>query len=63
MSKEKSKMRTFEAETLALPSIKMVIGDVPVPNPPKKGLEVVQNWPGKSRSVVRLINHLDKKKE
>ena len=61
MAKKKKKTRKFESETIGLPSLQIVIGDVPVPDPSRKDIPVSQNWPGKSKTVVQLIDHLAKK--
>ncbi len=62
MTKKKKVSRKFEFDVIGMPSLKMVLGDVPVPDPLKENVVIVQNWQGKSKAVLQLIDYLDKKK-
>ena len=62
MTKKKNVSRKFESEVIGMPSLKMVLGEVPVPDPTKEKIVLIQNWQGKSKAVLQLIDYLDKKK-
>ncbi|NOY98572.1 MAG: hypothetical protein GXP40_05115 [Chloroflexi bacterium] len=59
---EPKQPRKFEAETLGLPPLKMVLGNIPVPDPGRKSQRTqrstAQKLLGKSDAVLRLIDHL-----
>ena len=58
------KKRVYEAETLALPPLRMVLGDVPSPDPVKPRFK--NPYQLKNRDMIipvkRLIAHLEEKK-
>ncbi len=66
MSEKNEKTRKFEVESLGLPPLKMVLGNVPAPDPIKetawKGNFASRRPLQKSDAVLRLIDHLIKKK-
>lgn len=61
MSK-KELTRKYELELLALPPLKLVLGDVPVPDPNRRQTNRTANQkaPAKEDIVQRIIAHLKK---
>ena len=59
------KKRVYEAEVMTLPSLRLVLGDVPVPDPAglrKTGQERQNLDPKMESTVKRLIAHLKDEK-
>ncbi len=55
------KKQTYQSTTLALPPLKMVLGNVPEPDPNEQGVKGSKSG-GDTRSVVeKLITHIKEK--
>lgn len=58
MAEKKKSMRTYESEAMALPPLKMVLGDVPDPDvslPARTGSKMDRKM---ESAVQKLISHL-----
>ena len=60
--KTKKELRKFEFESIGMPPLKMVLGNIPAPDPGKgaarKGELASERPLKKSDAVLRLIDHL-----
>jgi hypothetical protein len=57
---EKNHMRRYEAEVMTLPPLKMVLGDIPNPDPfgRRKGQGLKKPTTDMEMTVLKLISHL-----
>jgi hypothetical protein len=62
MSETKEETRLYESETIALPSIRVVLGEVPNPDPAKRrtGQKTKNPYnPDLARTIRRIIAHIE----
>ncbi len=62
---EQQKIRRYEAETMALPPLRMVLGEVPSPDPERRDSRSTFSWIGPrpdTTTVLRIIARLKEEK-